>query len=149
MATLSTADQERVRFHCCINEAIYDGDRLIVSERIGLNYSELFLAKVRDNLDACDEAYKALLELTTVAKQQLVSGDVNRSIVDFEANRKVSRKRYEALCDLVAESLGIPSYRSPSAPFKWRSSDSTYLTRIATPDGTSVGARLHLADNYA
>lgn len=148
MATLSTADKERIYWHCALNDAVYDGDRIIVAQRVAAPWSEFAVSKIRAILDACDLAEKALLELTTVSKQQLVSGDVNRSIVDFEANRRIAQGRYIAQCDLLAQGLGIPNYRRLDGPVTMRGRDSTYVTRIATPDGTSVGARLYLSDHY-
>jgi hypothetical protein len=149
MSSLTADNQERIRFHLSITEAIYDGDRAIVDYRLSLNYSELVVSYVRSALESCDRAWEAILELTSVYKQQLVTGDVNRSITDFEASRKVARKRYEAITNELAAKLGLPNYTDPGSPFLWRLGDSAYINRISNPDGTSVGARIYLHATHA
>ena len=149
MSSLTDTQQEKILFHLSITPAIYDGDRLIIDYRLNLLYSEEILRYVRTAIESCDRAWFAILELTTVSKQQLVTGDVNRSITDFEASRKVARRRYEMITDELAGKLGLPNYNNPRSPFLWRLGDSAYINRISRPDGTSVGARIYLHATHA
>lgn len=146
MAKLTQQQQDGVRFHLALTDAVPDGDAIIFNDRIAQPISEYVLRQVRKTLEACDESYEAMLELTTATKQQLVTGDVIRNITDFQSSRDVARKRYVMQCDLLAECLGVPNWRNESSSFYWRIAESGVIARMSKHDGTSVPARLAAYD---
>lgn len=147
MANLTQTDIERVYFHLGVTDSIPDGDRVIFDDRMA-NLSARRISYVKEILDALDKSHAEILLLTSPVSQQLIAGDVNRSVTEFEANKRITNKRYKQQRDLLAEALGVIDFRSGGLGHNWRVSNSSLIPRISSRDGTSVAARLSLSTEF-
>jgi hypothetical protein len=148
MANLSDLDKERCYFHMGVTDSVPDGDRWIFDDRLA-NVSAARVSYVRQILDALDRSHEELLTLTTTTAQQLIAGDVNRSVSEFEANKRVAQGRYRTQRALLAEALGVIDFRAGGPAAQWRVSNSAIITRISSRDGTSVAHRLYTVGAYS
>ena len=148
MANLSEGDTERIYFHLGVTDSVPDGDRIIFDDRLN-NVSARRVVYVKELLDALDRSHGELLTLTTTSSQQLIAGDVNRSVTEFEANKRIASGRYLTQRRLLCEALGVIDFRAGGPAHHWRVSNSVMVPRISSRDGTSAAARLSLISLYA
>jgi hypothetical protein len=141
MANLSEGDTERIYFHLGVTDSIPDGDRIVFDDRLN-NVSAKRVSYVKELLDALDKSHGELLALTTTSSQQLIAGDVNRSVTEFEASKRIANGRYAYQRRLLCEALGVIDFRAGGAAANWRVSNSVMVPRISSRDGTSVAARM-------
>lgn len=144
---LTPIQKERIRFHLGFNYETIDSYNLFLAEqRLGASFTELSISLLKKNLDGLDITYEALTDTTSATREEIIVGDVNRTISNRDADPRILEKRYEAQCRLLSESIGIPCFRGQGISER---TESTIVSQVQRADGSSVGSRLLMADLWA
>lgn len=148
MANLSELDKERCRFHLGVTDSVPDGDRIIFEDRLN-HVTEKRIQYIKQTLDALDKSYDEILKLTSPVGQQLIAGDVNRSVTEFESAKKVTQRRYQHQRQMLCEALGVIDFRMGGNANQWRVVNSVVVPHLSDHDGTSIAARLYMQRNFS
>jgi hypothetical protein len=153
MTVLEPIDKSRVRYHLAYTDAVPDGDRAILEDRMDNIADTYTVSRLRNRLDRCD---RTLSESETdnqssgIRSKYQIQGDVNRTNVEFAAEPlKARQKAYLYETDQLALELGVPNYRNPDWwGNRYMISSQGRIARIPAPVDTvlnlSIGSDLYL-----
>lgn len=119
MTALTPTDKMRARFHLAYSDAVPDGDRALLEDRMDHLDSPVWAGQIRARLDRCDRTLRETesdAQDTGLASRRVILGDVNRTDVEYRSLSQRDRdKAYLAETSGLALELGVPNYRDP----KW------------------------------
>lgn len=117
MTVLETQDKYRVRYHLAYTEAVPDGDRALLEDRMDNLDSPFYVNRIKARLDRCDrslEESETDAQSSGVTNKRILLGDVNRTDLEYRAESWDKRKKaYVYETDQLALELGVPNYRNP------------------------------------
>lgn len=146
MSSLTPLQKSRIRFHLSITDAVPSGDLFYANQRLEVPRDESTISLIKRNLDGLDQTYQLMTDPDSVTRTEVITGDVNRSIVNTEVGPKTIVARYKMQCNLLADSLGVRNFRfEPLNDMAF----SSVISHIVRPDGSSVGSRILMAESWS
>jgi len=158
MVALSTLYKSMCRYALGYGAGTPAGDRARLEQAMNEIEDDYMLERVKYHiervLDAIDDSApdtdKIGADPTDLSYRELITGDINRSVIRYENER--SGKKYDKIgleAQLLADLLFVPNYRDPTTYYqRFYADGGTYIRAVPGPAATSVGSRLSLSAAY-
>lgn len=145
---LDEFNRARARFHLGYGNraGIPAGDVAVLEKAMDQIDGNYQFNRLKQLLDRCDLLYErwVSMEVDEQVSKELISGDINRSVIrtlDPKMAREQARKAYLALVQEVAQNLWVPNYRDEVYQrYRFERGAGDYLDLVPGLPDTAIGA---------
>lgn len=156
MVVLAGQERSRVYFHLGYGSGagIPTGDLARLEEAMDTVRDSYQLARIREILNRCDEAWTASKPGTGGAvSKELISGDINRSVIrttDPYRAQEIAYRDYLRETDNLAQELWVANYRQEvHLRYRFERSGGEHINLLKGVADTAVGAAQYELSNNA
>lgn len=147
MVALADFDKSRVRYHLAYSEAVPDGDRALLEDRMDNVADSYTIGQIQARLLRCDAASGE----TALGGQQIAPtstrtllGDVNRTDQLFSVEDiKTRRAAYLYETEQLSLEIGAPNYRNPESWQNLHLRMAGRIPRIPAPVDTIINLSIY------